>query len=487
MDRPSSSFETDSEPTSWWSRPCGIRDVLVLATPLIVSTLSWTIMNFIDRVFLLWYSLPAMAAAMPAGLLQFTLICFPLGLVSFGNTFVAQYLGAGQNDRIGAAVGQVMRLGLYCVPLFLVFPFFAPYFFALTGHDLEVISLEVIYFQVLMFGAGATVLAAGQATFFTGLGKTRVVMIVDSSSAAVNILLDYAWIFGNFGFAEMGIEGAAWATVVSQWWKVVFYFILMELPRFQKTYCLRRGRAFDLPLIRRLFRYGAPNGLQLFVDVTAITGFVMLIGLLGNDAMIATTMAFNVNSFSFVPIIGLGIAVSTMVGQELGRNRPHFASNAAWSAYAIALVYTGVMGLFYISTPDLFLMGHAAGVESSNFKELRDVTVVLLRFVAFYCLFDATAIVFVSVIKGAGDTRFVLLTTIVTSPMPLLLGFFGVMVMGWGLMWCWIVVTTWVLSLGVIYLTRFLQGRWKTMRVIEPDFIIDSQQQQVESADTIAV
>ena len=127
------------------------------------------------------------------------------------------------------------------------------------------------------------------------------------------------------------------------------------------------------------------------------------------------------------------------------------------------------MALCYVTVPDWFLMGHAAGTSAEVFGPLRATTVVLLRFVAAYCLLDALNVVFVSAIRGAGDMRFILWTTLVTSPPPLLATWWGVARQGWGLLWCWAVITAWVCSLGLIYLARFLQGRWQQMRVIEPE------------------
>ena len=116
---------------NWWVRRCGGREVLVLALPLIVSTASWTVMHFVDRMFLLWYSTRAMAASMPAGMLHFTLICLPLGVAVYANTFVAQYKGAGRPKRIGAVVWQSVWIGLGVIPLFLATIPLAPGLFSL--------------------------------------------------------------------------------------------------------------------------------------------------------------------------------------------------------------------------------------------------------------------------------------------------------------------------------------------------------------------
>lgn len=457
--------------TSWWARPCGGREVLMLAIPLIVSTASWTVMNFIDRMFLLWHSTDEMAAAMPAGMVHFALVCFPLGIACYVNTFVAQYHGAGHPARIGPVVWQGARIGLYCFPLFLVLIPFAPWIFRLAGHEAKLAELETLYFQTVAFGAGAEVIAAALSAFFTGLGRNRVVMIVDSSAALMNVVLDYAWIFGHFGLPAWGIEGAAWATVVSLWFRVAAYAAIMMLPRYRCPYHLWSGRRYNAAVLRRLLRFGGPNGLQMVVEIAGFTVFILLVGTLGPKAMAATTLAFNVNLLAFVPMLGLGIALSTIVGQQLGRNNPDLAARATWTSLWMAELYMGTMAAVYVLFPDVLLMGHAAGTSPEQFDQLRDTTVILLRFVAAYCLFDAMNVVFISALKGAGDTRFILITMLIISPQPLALVWAGIYYADWGLFACWVVMTLWTCSLGLVYCSRFLQGRWRHMRVIEQELI----------------
>ena len=469
-------IESDTPPPdTWWTRPCGGRDVLALSLPLVISTASWTVMHFADRMFLLWYSTRAMAAAMPAGMLHFAMLCFPLGVATYVNTFVAQYQGAGRPERIGLAVWQGVRVGLMAMPLFLATIPLAPAMFRLAGHAPDIACLEVLYYQTLTFGAGGALCAAAFSTFFTGRGQTRVVMGVDCAAMVLNVALDYAWIFGRFGLPAMGIEGAAWATVVSQWFRCLVYWRLAMLPRYRRKYGMAVGRRFDAALFRRLLRFGGPNGLQFLVEVAAFTVFILLVGRLGQRDMAATTLAFNVNAVAFVPMLGLGIGLSTIVGQQLGRGRPELAARAAWTTMWMAWAYMGTMAALYLLVPDLFLLGHASGTPPERFHELRDLVVVLLRFVAAYCLLDAMNVVFCSVLKGAGDTRFILLTNLLTAFPLVAVVWIGISRFGGGLIWCWIMLTIWISALGCIYLLRYLQGRWRTMRVIEPDALDEEE------------
>jgi MATE family multidrug resistance protein len=454
-----------------WTRPAGGRELLALALPLIISTASWTVMNFIDRMFLLWHSTDAMAAAMPAGMLYYTVICYPLGVAAYVNTFVAQYHGAGRPERIGVAVWQGVWLGVLTAPLILLTIPVIPLVFQLSGHDPQVAALETTYYQIATAAGGASVIAAAMSSFFSGRGETRVVMIVDTIAAGINIVLDYAWIFGHWGFPAAGMAGAAWATVVALWARVLMYGWIMLWPVYRQKYQMLAGCRFDRVLWQRLLRFGGPNGLQFLVEVAAFTLFLLLVGRLGREAAAATSLAFNVNGIAFVPMIGLGVAVSTIVGQYLGRDRADLASRATWTSFWMAACYMGFLSLLYVLVPDAFLAGHASGADPQAFATLRDMTVVLLRFVAAYSLFDAMSLVFVGAIKGAGDTRFVLWTHASIAPFPLLAGWLGITRFGYGLNWCWLMLTLWACVLGLTFLARFLHGRWRSMRVIEPELL----------------
>ena len=455
----------------WWSCPCGVRELVVLALPLVLSTSFWTVMNFTDRMFLLWHSNAAMAASLPSGMLYFSVICFPLGVISYTGTFVAQYFGAGHPLRVGRITWQGVWVALASVPLVLATVPLAPWAFRLVGHAPEVAGLEEVYYRTMTFGAGGALLNGAFAAFFTGLGRTRVVMVVDGLAAGLNVVLDYAWVFGYWGFPEGGIAGAAWATVVAQWSSVLLYAWVVCRPTYGERYGLRSQCRFDRALVARLLRYGGPNGLQWLVEVAAFTLFVLLVGRLGTEAMAATNLAFNVNNMAWFPMLGVGIAVSTMVGQQLGANHPELAARATWTGLAVALAYMGFFAVLYLVVPNLFLLGHAAGAEPGQFEGIRQSTIVLLRFVAAYCLFDALNVIFCSAIKGAGDTRFVLLNVCLLSPLPVLATWFGTTRWGFGLLWCWSAITAWVCLLGVTYMARFCQGRWREMRVIEPDLL----------------
>lgn len=458
----------DSGQGGWWKRPAGGREVLQIALPLVISSLSWTVMSFIDRIFLNWVSGAAMAAAFSASLVWFVFLCFPLGVCAYANTFVAQYWGNQQPHKIGGAVWQAVWVALTSIAVVPLLIIFAPAIFSFSGHSPEIQQLETEYFQALSWGSIGMLVSQAGAAFYSGRGRTSVVMWVDTLFAMLNVVLDYCWIFGKFGFPEMGVAGAGYATSLALCLKGLAYILLMLQPQHRLNFSTGSSIGFDRDLMGRLLKYGAPSGLQMLVDVVGFTVFVMLIGRLGSLEHEATSMAFSISTLAFMPIWGFGLAVGILVGQRLGENRPDLAARATHTTLVVSLTYMALISLMYLVIPQFFLFTFFL-VESDpgNSVELRNLATTLLRFVAAYNLFDAMLIVFSSAIKGAGDTRFVFLISLLMAVILAIGSWLAIERLNFGVFESWILITGWVWMTACLFGLRFLGGKWKSMRVIE--------------------
>jgi len=451
-----------------WNSAGGYREVLVVAIPLILSTATWSVQHFVDRMFLAWYSPETIAAAMPAGMLNFSMISIFMGTAGYVSTFVAQYHGAGRHHRIGPALWQGIYISLFGgIVLLGIIPLAAPAF-RLFGHSLLIQQHEVIYFQILCLGGGAYIGSFALSGFFSGRGKTWPVMWVNVATTVVNLVLDYALIFGHWGFPELGIRGAAIATVVAGVFSLLVFFALLFSDSNDSIYHTKRGWRLEKDLFVRLLRYGFPSGMQFFLEIAGFTGFVLVVGRLGTASLAATNIAFNINTLAFMPMIGCGIAISVLVGQYLGAQKPDIAQSAVYSGFHLTFVYMGSIAAAYVLLPDIFVAPFAAQADPQGFSEIYGFAVVLLRFVAIYCVFDTMNIIFCSAIKGAGDTRYVMIMTTILSVFVLILPvYLALEVFEFGLMVAWVFATVYIILLGLTFYIRFLGGKWKTMRVIE--------------------
>jgi MATE family multidrug resistance protein len=451
-----------------WSRESGYRDVLVLAIPLILSRGAISIQHFVDRVFLTWHSPEAVASAFVGGMLSFLLLTLFIATAGYTSTFVAQYHGAGREDRIGPAVWQ----GLYvaavggAVHLLLIVP--AGSVFRLIGHAEVMQQHETAYFRILCLGAGPAIASAAMSGFFSGRGRPWPTVVVTGLQTGLNMILDYVLIFGKWGLPALGAEGAAIATVASVCFSCVLYLGLIMRRTYDRTYHTWRGRGLNAALLARLVRFGLPYGVQFFLDVAGFVVFAFLVGRLGTASLAATTITFNINSLNFLPMVGFGVAVSVLVGRHLGANRPDLAVRSVYSALHMTVLYTAVVGALFVLVPGVFLRLFGARGDPDSFAALRETVVLLLRFVAVYCVFDGVCIVVASALRGAGDTRFVMLLVTVVSALVLVIPNCIVLgVLNASVYVAWTFVAAYIITLAFGLVVRFLGGRWRSMRVIE--------------------
>jgi MATE family multidrug resistance protein len=452
-----------------WNGEGGAREVLVIGYPLILSQMSFTIQTFVNRVFLTWYSPEAVAGAVTGLFSTWTLMGLFIGTAEYLTTFVAQYLGAGRPERIGAAVWQGIYFSLAAgVFVAALSPFAEPYF-AISGHPASLRFYEVTYARYLMLGAFPVILMATLSTFFAGRGKTLVVLIVNLVSTAVNVVLDYCWIFGHAGFPRAGVAGAAWATIVCQATGALIFLVLLMRQDNRATYRTLAGWRFEAPLFGRLLRFGLPTGLQYSLEIFAFALFMMIVGRISTTVLAATGIAFSLNMIVFMPMIGLGVGVSSLVGRYLGAEQPELAERSTWSAFWLSLAYMSICGAFYVLAPRLLLGPFAMGADPVGLAPVIDVAVVLVRFVAVYSIFDMMNVIFAAGLKGAGDTTYPLALTIVLSWVAMLgPAYLACVVLGGGVYTAWTPASAYVILLGLLMLRRFKSGRWKALRVIEP-------------------
>ena len=445
------------------------HDVLRVSMPLVISMTTTVVMTFTDRVFLANYSIDAIAAALPAGIIAYVFLVFFADTAGYTNVIIAQYTGAGALQRVGSALWQAIYFAVIAWLIMVGLSFGAGPLFRLVGHSAEVQQLEVIYFRVLCLGSGIHIIGMSPSSFFTGRGVTRPVMIIYIIAMLLNVPLDYALIYGIWIFPELGILGAALATVFSWTTATLMLGLFVFARENNRTFKTWQNRQFDADLFRRLLRFGVPSSLQFSLDVFAFSFFVLMVGRIGKVELVVTNIAISLDSVSFRPLSGFALGASTLVGQALGRNRPDEAVAAARATMVIVASYTAVFILTFVFVPQPLLeLFRPRDISPESFAAIKDMGVVVLRFVAAYLLLDGLYMISTAVLKGAGDTRFIMWSMGVLSVFGMILPIYiGIEVFGGGLYFAWGCTVFFLLQLATITCWRFYQGKWKTMRVIE--------------------
>ena len=469
-------------PSSHTSRPAvgGIRELFFVSLPLIISAGSHSLMNIADRVMLAGFAptdkaaggaLDVIAAVTPSAMLHWTVVCIPLGTILYANTFISQYDGAGKKRELTACMWQVVWLAITAGLLLMLAAPFSDRLFSFAGHSPGVVVQEARYFSTLCLGSPLLLVSNALGCFFSGRRKTTVVMIVNILSVLVNIVLDYGLIFGHWGLPQLGIVGAAIATVLARGCDIVMYVVLIRRENCRGEYPFRSTWKPDKHLLTKYLRFGVPSGLHYFVDNSGFLVFLLIVGNLNRDAMAATNLAFSVNSLIFVPLLGFGTAVQTLVGHHIGAGLKPAATRTTWNAVAMATTWTGAAAVLLVYFPETSLkpflfFDNSTATDTQSIKSVLPVAIELLKFVAIYSVFDAVAVVLASALRGAGDTVFPMVMTMFSSWLVMTLpAWIIVQSKSATINQLWMTCTAHIFLMGTAMLLRFLSGKWKNIQL----------------------
>ncbi|MDR1109901.1 MAG: MATE family efflux transporter [Deltaproteobacteria bacterium] len=465
----------DINPSKRWNAPQGYREVLALCLPLIASTTASSLMLFTDRIFLSHYSVNAIAASLPAGVTKVAVSSFFMGIAAYSGVFVAQYVGANKPERAAATLWQALYFAVATGLLLSLLFFASEFIFGFGSPSPEIIALEIQYFEVLIAFSPLDLVMVVMSSFLAAMGRTKAVMWVSLLGAGFNIPMNYLLIFGlkvggQVIIPELGVRGAAVATVLSWLLSTVIYVFLIFNAKMERSFRVRSNHRLDWPLMRRLVKYGWPGGVQFFMELFAFGFFSFAVGHLGELELATNNIAFSVEALSFFPMVGVGQAISIMVGQAIGRGQPSDGARATKTGAVISTAYVTMMASVFIFLPrpllSLFL---DAGQNPATKEFIYDLGRILLLYVSAYSFLDGLYLACFGAIKGAGDVWF---------PMAAmgLWGLFGLTAPILLLFWLdlatidtlWYCMVFYVMGLTITGAWRYRQGKWKSMMVIEP-------------------
>ncbi|MBN2712188.1 MAG: MATE family efflux transporter [Planctomycetes bacterium] len=438
-----------------------VGEVLRIAFPLIMATSSHALRLFSDRLMLSRFSQESLSASLSAGVMTFASMCFFMGTASYAGTFVAQYTGAGRSGRVGASVWQGIYLALFGGLCLAMLSTQAHAIFAWVGHSPLVQVQQVYYFRILASMAVFPLLTGAIMCFWSGRGRTWTIFLISSSGVAINIFFNWLLIFGNWGFPELGIRGAAIATDISSVFALCFALTLFWAKSNRKQFETFPRKTFQWSLFSRLVRFGVPNGVNMFLDVAAFNIFVLILGKHGLVEGAATAIAFSMNAMAFIPMIGIGMTVNILVGQSIGADDIPHAKRSVRSAIKIISLYMGVMSGLFLLTPGWFVSLFNSG------NEVRVMATGFLRYIATYLVFDGFFIIYQNAIKGAGDTKFSMYAGVVIAWLCLVVPCLILYSYDYPIGYLWSVFVAYIMLAGTVFFMRYRCGKWENMKVIE--------------------
>lgn len=450
-------------------RQGGVREMLAIALPMVVSNACDTAMVFTDRLFLARIDPELMNASMAGGLTVFMLMSFFLGLTGYTTALAAQYLGAGKKHNCPLVLSQAVIFSLIAYPLILLFRPFGNGLFSFMGIGAGQIGPQKTYFNILLFGVIISLLRNCLSAFFSGIGRTGIVMIATCSAMLVNICLNYILIYGKLGFPALGITGAAYGTILGGVAGVIILAAMYFKKSMRREFNIGRSLRFDRVVSWKLLRFGSSVGIEMFLNMLAFTSLVFVFHSHSAATATAATIVFNWDMVSFVPLIGVEIGVTSLVGRFMGAGDPDTAHKSVISGLKLGFVYSAVILLLFTVFPGFLVRVFRPQVADHIFASAVPIAVFMVRMASLYVLVEAVLIVFIGALRGAGDTFWAMGMSVSLHWMMVAVIWTMLRIIGTSPQAGWsAVVFLFLVFSGMVFL-RYRTGKWKSIKLVHPE------------------
>lgn len=435
-----------------------LKYMLKLSAPMIVTNISFTIMQFVDRFMVSRLGTEALAAILPAGIVSFLPASFAIGVMTSVNTFVSQSIGRGNKAGCSNYCWQAIYMGLayFAVSIAIMWPA-APHIFRAMGYEPAIVDMEVTYLRIMLYAQVMAVFIWSSSQFFMGVHRPIITMYAAICGQAINIAANYVLIFGKFGLPEMGIAGAGWGTFIGMAVGAGIRMAMFLGDDINSTFKSRQTMSIDFGKMRDLLKVGLPAGFGLMVNI-AFWGMVLfgLVAKFGKEASAACSAVFACINVSVMPIVGIGTALTAAVGKAIGEGRKDTAIKQTSICLRMALIYMGLVGLCF------FVFKNSIMTFWSSDEKVIEVGVNILICAAIFQVFDAATIIYSGSLRGAGDT--VWLAVVSALGAGLILGLGGFLIVSTspqlGPLGPWIAATANIIAMGLANRWRFKSNRW---------------------------
>ena len=441
--------------------------MLVVALPMLLSMSFDTIMTFIDRLFLSKLGPAEMNAALGAGAVQLALTMFFTGAISYTTAMVAQRLGAKKKADCARVFMQSVYLSLISVPLlYLTIPL-GHIAFGMEHLPADQLEYQKTYFNILMFGGIINLVRNAAPCFFSGIGETKIVMKAAFVGMIVNVACNFVLIYGLGPIPALGVAGAAYGTLIGNLVSTVILFAKFFAKSCNSRFNTRSSFAFSWPLTRELLQKGVPSGVEMFLNMSAFQLMILMFHALGPDAATASSVMFNWDMVAYVPLMGLEVASTSLVGRYVGARDAAAATRSTYSGLKLGWGYSLIMGVFFVFLPgvltDIFRpdVAEASAEAIAIFDAARPMSIFMLRIATFYIFVEVLLVVYAGALRGAGDTVWVMFTCAIMNWCVSGALYVAAYIFHLPAHYAWIAVVAVYSTAPVIFWWRWKSGKWR--------------------------
>jgi len=403
-------------------------------------------------------------AAMGIGVLAtWALISFFSSLATGIHVVVARKFGEGDYISCGITLNNSLLLaviiGLVVAMVGVFFSYPIAHLFA-TDETVGNYASEYLYYRFM--GIPFFLISVSFRGFFFGINKTKIFMFSGVITNVLNIIFNYTFIYGNFGFPKMGLAGAGLGSTLATLFDGFFYTAIILLPSYRNRFQNFKHLVLNKNIISAIMKISLPVSFQNVFILIGFLSFVSITGLIGTLEQASTQAVISTLFISFLPCFGFGIAVQTLVGNNLGAKKFLLAKIYGFETAKIATIYTIVLGFIFTIFPQYVLL------IITNDQSIIETAVPSLRVAGFAQIFYAVGVVLANGLQAAGRSFYVMKSEVITNlvifvPLAYFLGVY----LELGLTWAWMALPVYIILYSLVIYLKFNSVDWHTKIPLE--------------------
>jgi MATE family multidrug resistance protein len=435
-----------------------LGSLLALALPMVLARASQSVITFADAIQVKGLGAGAIAATATGGLNVMGFVILPMGMAFIIQSFVAQLAGKNRTSDAPRFAWYGLAIALFAAMIAAaMIPLVGPAL-SLTGYSPQVQHEMTEYMEIRMLSVGAIVGVEALGNWFGGLGNTWMQMIAGLITMVTAVVLNALLI------PKMGVNGAAVASAIASWLGFLFIAVAFWPKRHGRGELSRRE-------LRRVIRFGLPNGINWFLEFAAFQVFVnVVMAGLGDETVAALNVVLAVNSIAFMPAFGLSSAGAILAGQAIGAGEKDSVWPSVKLTLAVTLAWMGLVTACYLLGSHIVL-GWFAPAGAAG-ERLIALGASMLLVSALWQVFDGTGMTLSETLRAAGDTSWpaaarIVLAWLVFVPSAYIVVRYttgGAL----GAMGC---LVGYIALLAIALAIRFKSGAWRRIELIEPDLV----------------
>jgi putative MATE family efflux protein len=436
------------------------KKILRVALPAIAGLSSQMVVSLVDTAMVgrldeATYALAAMGIGVLA---TWALISFFSSLATGIHVIVARKFGQSDYISCGITLNNSILIALVIgIIVAAVGVFFANPIAHLFAADPIVGDYASDYIFYRFIGIPFFLISVSYRGFFFGISKTKIFMISGVITNLLNVIFNYMLIYGELGFPRMGLAGAGLGSTFATVFDPMFYLFIILLPSYRKRYQNFKNLKIKTNIISAIFKISLPVSFQNVFILIGFLSFIAIIGLIGTVEQAATQAIISTLFISFLPCFGFGIAVQTLVGNNLGARKYNLAKIYGFETAKVATVYTVILGIIFMSIPQYVLL-----IVTNN-QSIIEMAKPALRVAGFTQLFYGVGIVLANGLQAAGRTMYVMKGEVIANLLIFVpLSYFLGVYLGLGFTWAWLALPVYIIAYTTMMYIKFNSGNWFT-------------------------